>query len=80
MNLVGYSVIHESNLKPGETYYLRTKFGQGFVKASEDRGIKGWAVELQPDSSFQSAALKKLKTGDIMTVPPGTGKFYEPES
>ena len=80
MNLVGFSVIHESNLKPGETYFLKTKFGQGFVKAVEDNGMKGWAVELQPDSSFQSPALKKLNVGSIMTVPPMTGKFYEPES
>lgn len=80
MNLVGYQPIHESNLKSGVTYYLRTKFGQGFVLASEDKGMGGWSVELQPDSSFQSAALKKLKVGYIMTVPPTTGKWYEPEN
>jgi hypothetical protein len=76
MNLVGYQPIHESLLKPGATYYLRTKFGQGFVLTSED-GLNGWTVELQPNSSFQSPLLKKLKSGDIMTVPPGTGKWYE---
>jgi hypothetical protein len=80
MNLIGFSVIHESNLKPGVTYYLRTKFGQGFVMASEDQGMKGWSVELQPDSSFQTPALKKLRSGSIMMVPPTTGKWYQPES
>ena len=80
MNMLGFEKIHESNLKPEKTYYLKTKFGQGFVKAVEDVGIKGWAVELQPDSSFQSPALKKLNVGSVMTVPPMTGKFYEPES
>lgn len=80
MNLVGYSPLHESNVQPGKVYYLRTKFGQGFVLASDDLGMKGWTVELQPDSSFQSPALKKLRAGSIMTVPPTTGKWYEPEN
>lgn len=79
MNLVGFSVIHESNLKPGKTYFLKTKFGSGFVLASEDVGIKGWTVELQPDANFQTPALKPLRSGAIMNVPVGVGKWYEAE-
>lgn len=77
MNLTGYSVIHESNLQVGATYFLRTRFGQGFVMASEDT-LRGWEVELQPDASFKNPIGKTLKAGEMMIVPPTTGKFYEP--
>lgn len=78
MNTEGFEVIHDSNLVKGKTYYYRSKFGAGYVipRTSE---IRGWNVELQPDSSFKNALLKVLKVGDMMIVPPGVGTFYEPQ-
>jgi hypothetical protein len=79
MNLTGFSVIHESNLEPGKTYYHKSRFGEGFVLASESH-IRGWTVEVQAGASFNTPLGKQVKVGELMTVPPMTGKFYEPES
>lgn len=78
MNTEGFEVIHDSNLVKGKTYYYRSKFGSGYVVPLES-AMLGWIVELQPDSSFKNALLKPMKTGDMMTVPPGVGTFYEPQ-
>lgn len=78
MNTEGFEVIHDSNLVKGKTYYYRSKFGAGYVVAKVSH-MRGWDVELQPDSSFKNALLKSLKVGDMMTVPPGVGTFYEPQ-
>jgi len=79
VNLQGFSVIHESNLEKGSTYYLKTRFGTGYVKALES-GLDGWQVELQPDAAFSTPSLKKLRGGSLMLVPNGTGTWYEPQA
>ena len=78
MNLEGFEIIHDSNLEKGKTYYYKSKFGSGYVIARKS-DLRGWDVELQPDSSFKNALLKPMKVGDMMTVPPGVGTFYEPQ-
>lgn len=78
MNMNGYEKIHETNLKPGQTYFLRTRFGSGYVTASEST-LEGWNVELQPDASFTSTSLKRYAAGHTMLVPNNTGQFYEPK-
>lgn len=77
MNMNGFSVIHESNLQTGATYYFRNRFGAGFVMASGS-DINGWTVELQQGAEF-TPPLKKYRVGDLMCVPPGSGTFYEPK-
>jgi hypothetical protein len=79
MNLTGFSVVHQTNLEPGKTYFLKTRFGSGFVLASESN-MDGWVVELQPDASFQSPSLKRYSRGHMMLVGNGQGTFYEPEN
>ena len=80
MNLDGFQPIHQSNLQPGVTYYLRTRFGSGYVLAKEDLGIKGWSVELQLGAEFSPPpSQKKMRNGCQMTVPVGEGQFYEPK-
>lgn len=77
MNLTGFDVIHETNLQPGQKYFLRTRWGAGFITASECT-MEGWIVELQPDAAFNTPSQKKLRSGAVMLVPNNTGTFYEP--
>ena len=79
MNLTGFEKVHETNLQPGQQYFLKTRFGSGYVMPSEST-LEGWIVQLQPDASFNSPALKRYSAGHNMLVPNGEGTWYEPRA
>lgn len=59
--------VHVSNLKPNETYRLRSRSGEGIVETLEDQGVDGWLVKIK-QGQF-SVLEKRYKSGDEFLVP-----------
>lgn len=74
MNTTQFTKIAESNLKPGEEYFLRTKWGEGMVTALESTR-EGWHVNIK--QGIFKPPFRRYTNGDIMPVASGTGNFYE---
>ena len=77
MNVTHFTPIHESNLVKGETYFCKTKWGEGFVSIL---AITMQGTEVQIVDGGFTPPLKKYGKGDSMLVPNDTGKFYESKS
>jgi hypothetical protein len=74
VNTTGFQPIHETNLQKGETYYLKTKWGEALVKVVEVVP-EGWDVEIL-DGGFKPP-LKRYGKGDQMLAGNGAGQWYE---
>lgn len=74
MNLTGFSKIAEEFLKPGSTYFYKSKWGEGNVEVLGS-SMDGTEVEIK-DGGFNKP-LTKYRPGQVMNIGIGEGKFYE---
>jgi hypothetical protein len=75
MNLTNFSKVAEDALQAGETYLLKTRWGEAYV-IYRGSSVEGHEVEIE-SGGFNVPPKLQFRKGDSMVTGIGSGSWYQ---